>query len=420
MSKKARWFIIVVVSISILVLITLGVLSAFFNCYEINSDLKFYRDAIVSISVFSIGLFAVLFQINTKDIYGHSLKQESHFELIYIKRLVEAVSNDDKHCKRGLPNRMLLPYIIYAIAIPISTGLCMINQKAEGTDPSGFYMTSAHIMYFLLLIVIGIPVGYMVYVLKVMYSYDWIDNFTQSICGGVAKLSGEDKKSRGIILAADSLRILSRNENSSSCDIVRIHSEKLAEILKDEPRKRSYTAVKPYMVYYSELIVSCCVAGAGKINSFSDLYECLKNDDTNGEGLETPSDTRALIRSWMNALKESNRIPKEYWAIAVLFARKEIGFIKSSVNEKKPDVEQLRDLLLFYNQIYKYLEDLFGTANKQLYLLDKKYVLDDSAVSIEDIKNTHSPMDIRIICDYADDYFANTSMHGLTEYTKKE
>lgn len=420
MSKKARRFVIVVVSISLLVLITLGVLSAFFNCFEINSDLKFYRDAIVSISVFSIGLFAVLFQINTKDIYGHSLKQESHFELIYIKRLVEAVSNDNNHCKRGLPNRMLLPYIIYAIAIPVSTGLCMINQKSEGSAPTGFYMTSAHIMYFSLLVVIGITVGYMVYVLKVMYSYDWIENFTQSICGDVAKLSDEDKKSKGIILAADSLRILSRNENSSSCDIVRIHSEKLVGMLKGEPRSRSYAAVKPYMVYYSELIVSCCVAGAGKINSFNDLIECLKNDDANGKGSETPADTRALIRNWMNALKESNRIPQEYWVIAVLFARKEIGFIKSSIEKRNTDVKQNRDLLLFYNQIYKYLESLFGTANRQLYLLDKKYVLDDSAVTIEKIKSEHSPMDIKNICAFADDYFANTRMHGLTANTKKE
>lgn len=419
MSKKARWFVIVVVSISILVLITLGVLSAFFNCYEINTDLKFYKDAIVSISVFSIGLFAVLFQINTKDIHGHSLKQESHFELFYIKRLVDAVSNDDNYCKRGLPNRMLLPYIIYAIVIPVSTGLCMINQKAEGTDPSGFYVISAHIMYFLLLVVIGITVGYMIYVLKVMYSYDWIDSFTRSICGEVANLRGEDKKSKGIILAADSLRILSRNESSSSYDIARIHSEKLAEILKDEPQGESYAAVKPYMFYYSELIVSCCVAGAGKINSFNDLYEYLKNDDANGKNAETPPDTRALIRSWMNVLKKRNRILNEHWAIAVLFARKEIGFIKSSIEKKSTDVEQNRDLLLFYNQIYNYLESLFGTANKQLYLLDKKYVLDDSTVTIEDIKSEHSPMDIKIICDYGDDYFANTRMHGLIANTKK-
>ena len=222
-------------------------------------EMKTIRDATISCCVFAIGLFAIVFEIGKKDKYGHSLKQENHFELCYIYKKVAAPKWG--FVRRSIPVRFLIPYPVYLLLIIASAVLCALGQSCSWAI---YVICSLFVLSFLF------TVCYTLYVLYVMYGQDWIVNKTLQICEkAVSSITIEPAENNKLKLASHSLRILAGSGSSCPNDFINIHKtamrnlwEYLSNKFFAEHSQKDKEFLFNVIRYYESLLTSIFISAA--------------------------------------------------------------------------------------------------------------------------------------------------------------
>lgn len=81
-------------------------------------DIKSLRNGVITLCTVSVGLFAIFFELGSKDKYGHNIKQGNHFELICLKK--ETNKSEHQLGKRVLSGIVLSVY-------PTSIGFMLLS-----------------------------------------------------------------------------------------------------------------------------------------------------------------------------------------------------------------------------------------------------------------------------------------------------
>lgn len=242
-------------------------------------SVKSLRDSTMTYCTFAIGLFAVIFEVGKKDRFGNSIKQENHFELMFINSRIKRVAQTRRrlpkvllhiislikgreYARRRMPRVFIAPYPIYIMSIFVSTLFGIWGNK---------YDWAVYGMFILFVIALLFASIYMLSVLHITYSQDWIINEVLSICRKVSKQRNKNELNNGdLTLASRSIRILA--ESGSACieDIEDIHNklQSLSDYLSFPQHDLSLDTIR----YYEALIVSYYYSGIG-INDVGEMTD---------------------------------------------------------------------------------------------------------------------------------------------------
>lgn len=256
-------------------------------------DIKSLRTGVITLCTVSVGLFAVFFELGSKDKYGHNIKQDNHFELTCLKNEVKRSGSQPR--KRALSGIALSVYPVSICFVLLSTLFYILRDSC-------FAPYSAFILFCISAL---LACWYVLYILHVVYSRDWIVNKIEKIFKDVGK-ECIDK----IDIATKAMRILAVSDYPTSNDIIRIHQSTLfskVEMFKGESASPSSSLTD----YYANLIVSYFLAAKGATESVdpnSIVSAIFKNSKKNIDYSNNIGEYPSFILPAVVAIKELNYI----------------------------------------------------------------------------------------------------------------
>lgn len=273
MQTKAYIIIVLVIIIVGVALVALGIFDINLKSNDPNGgffDIKTdsLRSVMMTLYTLAIGYVTIIFELKPHDKYGNTFKQENHFQLFYLMKKIKSPYQS----RNRIPSWIWIPYPIYIIAAIISCVLCILSDNK----------TAGYLMYFLLIVSTSAICIYVSYVIRVMYSQDWIVSYVGKICSKAKRKidikyynKNDDEKILEIFdtlkIATEAIRVLSLNSNSVPKEIVKIISENSSiQLYKD------IETINYFSDYYKELLISYAILCA-KNNDRSNCIEYLLN-----------------------------------------------------------------------------------------------------------------------------------------------
>lgn len=255
-------------------------------------DIKSLRTGVITLCTVSIGLFTVFFELGSKDKYGHNIKQDNHFELTCLKKEVKSGSQPRKRALSGI-----------ALSVyPVSICFVLLSTLFYIFGDNCFAAYSTFILFCMSAL---LSCWYVLYILHVVYSRDWIVNKVENIFEDVEKESNDK-----IDIATKAMRILAVSDYPTSNDIIRIHQSTLFSKV-DMFKGGSASPSSSLTDYYANLIVSYFLAAKEATESVdpnSIITAIFKNSKKKIDYSDNIGDYPSFLIPAVVAIKELNYI----------------------------------------------------------------------------------------------------------------
>ena len=259
-------------------------------------DIKSLRNGVITLCTVSVGLFAVFFELGSKDKYGHNIKQGNHFELICLKK--ETNKSEHQLGKRVLSGIVLSVY-------PTSIGFMLLSTLFYIFHDSKFAVYS---MFLLFCVSALLACWYVLYILHIVYSRDWIVKKVKKILEAVNK-----KCPNKIDIATKAMRILATSDYPTPNDVISIHQSALFFQIKQFKGEKAEPS-SSLIDYYANLIVSYFLAAKGVTESVdpnSIINAIFRNDKEHTDYSNNIGDYPFFVLPVIVAIKELNHIFRE-------------------------------------------------------------------------------------------------------------